>query len=1031
MSSGSVGADMILANARSVGFDNICYKNVTPSDGNCWYHAVLDQIRRPDISHLFPANLLNLDHRQLRNSVLLFVLQNQNFNAQILHFKTSMFQNNEQGWNLYLQGQGRNGSYASDIFCQSTAIFLNVRIETTSNISNALHPSYFLNDIETTRATLLIGNMHNRHFQSLIPSNVFGMYVTEEEHNIHFEVNQNVSSPPALKKRKIIENKKSYNNNKDKIKSYKKKYYSENKLKVKGTLNAKKLSVSSINSAQRNKPLPKLHDLVTFDNFCEHCNAFKFENELHFKCCHSGKVSLQPLKNFPDGLTELFTGNFAEAKHLRKNIRQYNNCFSFTSMGANIRPPPNNGPPCFRICGQIHHRHGSLYPDSNNNPLFSQLYIIEAAAALNLRMSNPANENLHINTVKLIQNILNDVSPYAASYKWMAQVENEEQLNAIEEKRSVSSVTMIMRAGVDRRRCNAPLHEEVAAIFTGEDGAPPAARDIVIYPRDKPLQKISCTSPHIDPMAYPLIFPKGDFGWDTNLSHNGEYASEVRNRVTQSQFYNYRIAIRSEFSALHLSSRLFQQFLVDAYVKVEGQRLDFIKRNQAQLRADSYRGLHDFLEIEAERQGLRAGRVTVLPSTFPGSPRNMHQKYLDAMAFVAKKGKPDLFITFTCNPKWCEITKNLLHGQTANDRPDLVARVFMLKLKALKLDLKNKFCLGVVCGHVDVVEFQKRGLPHCHMLLHFQDEFKLRNADDIDALISAQIPDEEKEPDLYDIIKSSMIHGPCGHLNKSSPCMVDGSCSKDYTKAFNESTVLNQNGYPLYHRPDNGRTVKVRNTELDNRWVVPYNPFLSKKYNAHINVEACVSIKSVKYIYKYIYKGHDVAHIQINERIDHNEIITFVDGRYVSAPEAMWRLSEFPLCTQSHTVIRLAVHLPNEQQIYFCEGQEQTALDKADAGNTMLTAWFHLNQHCEDARNFFYTDMPYHYVFDSKNKQWNPRKRGAEKIISRMFNASIREGERYFLLNVPGATSFNYLKTYNNTVFPSFREACLARFITG
>ena len=104
------------------------------------------------------------------------------------------------------------------------------------------------------------------------------------------------------------------------------------------------------------------------------------------------------------------------------------------------------------------------------------------------------------------------------------------------------------------------------------------------------------------------------------------------------------------------------------------------------MRADSYRGLHDFLEIEAERQGLRAGRVTVLPSTFSGSPQNMNQKYLDAMAFVAKKGKLDLFITFTCNPKWCEIKENLLPGQTANDRPDLVARVFMLKLKALKLE---------------------------------------------------------------------------------------------------------------------------------------------------------------------------------------------------------------------------------------------------------------------------------------------------------------------------------------------------------
>ena len=344
MSSGSGGADMILANARSVGFDDVCYKNITPSDGNCWYHAVLDQIRRPDISHLFPDNLRDLDHRQLRNSVFLFVLQNQNFNPTIIRFKNDMFPNNEHGWNVYLQGQGRNSSYASDIFCQSTAIFLNVRIEMTSNISDALHPSYFLNDIETTQATLLIGNFHDRHFQSLIPSNVFGLYEVEveenEEHNIHFEVNPNVYSPPASKKRRIIENKKCYKKNMDKIKSYRKKFYSDNKFKVK--------KLSSINSAQTHKPLPKLHDLGKFDKFCEHCNAFKFENELHFKCCHSGKVSLQPMKDFPGGLIELFTGNFAEAKHFRKNIRQYNNCFSFTSMGANIRPPPNNGPPCFR-----------------------------------------------------------------------------------------------------------------------------------------------------------------------------------------------------------------------------------------------------------------------------------------------------------------------------------------------------------------------------------------------------------------------------------------------------------------------------------------------------------------------------------------------------------------------------------------------------------------------------------------------------------------------------------------------------------
>ena len=142
-------------------------------------------------------------------------------------------------------------------------------------------------------------------------------------------------------------------------------------------------------------------------------------------------------------------------------------------------------------------------------------------------------------------------------------------------------------------------------------------------------------------------------------------------------------------------------------MKVEGQRIDFLRRNQAQLRVDSYQYLYDYLETEADRQGLRPSKIVVLPSTFPGSPRNMHQKYLDAMASVGKLGKSDVFLTFTCNPKWPEITENLLPGQTTDDRPDLVARVFMMKLKALKEDLHKHFCLGMVKGFVDVIEFQK------------------------------------------------------------------------------------------------------------------------------------------------------------------------------------------------------------------------------------------------------------------------------------------------------------------------------------
>ena len=132
---------------------------------------------------------------------------------------------------------------------------------------------------------------------------------------------------------------------------------------------------------------------------------------------------------------------------------------------------------------------------------------------------------------------------------------------------------------------------------------------------------------------------------------------------------------------------------------------------------------------------------------------------------------------------------------------------------------------------------------------------------------------------------------------------------------------------------------------------------------------------------------------------------------------------------QSHAVLRLPVHLPDEQRVYFREGDEQAALQRGE-NHTKLTAWFVLNQNDENARRFLYADIPYHFVFNQQQKRWVVRQRGAEKIVSRMYNASIREGERYFLrvllLHVPGATSFEYLRTVNGIVYRSYREACLA-----
>jgi hypothetical protein len=144
--------------------------------------------------------------------------------------------------------------------------------------------------------------------------------------------------------------------------------------------------------------------------------------------------------------------------------------------------------------------------------------------------------------------------------------------------------------------------------------------------------------------------------------------------------------------------------------------------------------------------GNRAGRRIVLPASFTGGSRYMLKLFQDAMAIVRRYGKPHLFITMTCNAQWPEIKSSLFDGQTANDRPDIVSRVFHLKLKALMAEIVDKKIFGKVLAHVYTVEFQKRGLPHAHILLILSG--RQHTWQEVDRVVCAEIPDKEKYPRL-------------------------------------------------------------------------------------------------------------------------------------------------------------------------------------------------------------------------------------------------------------------------------------------
>ena len=183
------------------------------------------------------------------------------------------------------------------------------------------------------------------------------------------------------------------------------------------------------------------------------------------------------------------------------------------------------------------------------------------------------------------------------------------------------------------------------------------------------------------------------------------------------------------------------------------------------------------------------------------------------MAIVNEKGKPDIFLTMTCNPKWPEIEENLLPGQQASHRPDIVARVFHLKKdRLLHFIVKNKF-FGEVASHVYVIEFQKRGLPYMHLLITLSRSYKITTPNIVDNFISAEIPNKTENPVLHEIVLKNMVHGPCGDL-----CKVDGKCSKNFPKYFHNETNMDENGYPNYRRRNNGEAYQLPNGHrIDNR----------------------------------------------------------------------------------------------------------------------------------------------------------------------------------------------------------------------
>ena len=566
-------------------------------------------------------------------------------------------------------------------------------------------------------------------------------------------------------------------------------------------------------------------------------------------CCLQGKVRIDYVDALPQSLHALFFGDGRVEKEFRSNIRRYNKAFAFTSSGGSWRLDgavfDGRGPPTFKIQGELYHQIGPLEPDSSSTPLYSQLYILDPDDALQRRMGN--NRCTAVETMTLLQQIILDCNPFVRVYCQAKDLADKSMLPNYYLKLD------LLRAS-DQRRYNRPSGcTELAAIIPGDVDSFINSRQIVIRRRGGALMRITEVHPAYVPLHFPLLAPTGQMGWHPEMQYTflDSHKKRTRKKLTFCDFLKHRLHVRpTEIESDHYfkAGLLYQEYLVDMWAAAEHARLDWIRTHQTNLRAELYSGL-----VDALREGLdpnSIGRKVILPATFTSGPWFMQKNLQNALALLRVFKGSDLFITFTANPAWPEVVAALLPGQTASERPDIVARVFFLKFMSLLNDVMKRRVFGHAVGYVYTVEYQKRGLPHIHLIVFLHPDSRLSTSERVDTFISTEFPDSTLQPELFELVKTHMVHGPCGKNTYSSCLNEKKECSKGFPKPFQAETEITGHSYVKTRRRVMDREVMIRNVAVDNRSIVSYSPYLLQRYRAHINVECTTGFNAIKYIYK-------------------------------------------------------------------------------------------------------------------------------------------------------------------------------------
>jgi hypothetical protein len=429
----------------------------------------------------------------------------------------------------------------------------------------------------------------------------------------------------------------------------------------------------------------KFHQLSFRHEACVQCGVRLLTCE-DPKWCHDPKKKLlDPLPPYPDEFRDVV--QTLGIRTVNSHIRKLNNLFSFAAIGIESgRFVQMDVPSNLAITGRTYHQVRNLRVGSHSLGWF--IYDENGFAAESGKLNLPPRLTRSTQDMLSSQNpfIRTLQSAYAATrlqYPPNTDFTVELQYGAVQGSREIAAV--VRTANIQNLN---PRSVWVTSSSSGQHN------------------KMSILSNHYEPMAYPLFFPCGTPGWGSRT-----FADHDRRWLTQIDVYKQRLLREIRFREFGL---LTNEYLIDMYSRVEEERLIYLKRG----RADQLYKHRQQLETDplGNADALIAFDDSMrIPFNFPGSRAWSSNMVADALALCREFGKPSLFITFTTNPNWPEFKNNLLPGQSLCDDPVLVCRIFNARLKQLKAYIRRQF--GKIKYMISVVEFQKRGLPHAHMVI--------------------------------------------------------------------------------------------------------------------------------------------------------------------------------------------------------------------------------------------------------------------------------------------------------------------------